>query len=177
MSSPPAAFIVAPLRGVGHSYAGPDREEILEANPCWCTTVAYNLLSACAGCQGGLSLSWSEYYLNCTRIPAPSTFPNPVPAGTHVPQWVLQDTSRSGIWSYNSARLVGDTPEVFPGELINTPTTSTIRTTTSASLTVVPVPTSPSSISSGSGLYKGAFAGGVVSGVTAIAAIFLSLFS
>ncbi|KAH9017359.1 hypothetical protein EDB83DRAFT_189169 [Lactarius deliciosus] len=135
------------------------------------------LLNACAECQGGLSLSWSEYDLNCTRILAPSTFPNLVPAGTRVPQWVLQDTSRSGIWSYSSARLIGDIPEVFPGELISAPTTSTIMTSTSASLTVVPVPTSPSSISSGSGLYKGAFAGGVVCGVTAIAAIFLSLFS
>ncbi|KAH8987999.1 hypothetical protein EDB86DRAFT_2832103 [Lactarius hatsudake] len=180
-----------PSRGVGHSYAGPSREENLEANPCWCNTVAYNLLNACADCQGGLSLSWSEYYLNCTSIRAPSTFgltlsvagslhtdsPTPVPAGTRVPQWVLQDTSRSGIWSYSSARLIGDTPEVFPGELINTPTTFTIMTTTSASsasLTTVPVPT-PSS--SGSGLYKGALAGDVICGVTAIAAIFLSLFS
>ncbi|KAH9168064.1 hypothetical protein EDB89DRAFT_1634918 [Lactarius sanguifluus] len=171
------AFIVAPLRGLGHSYAGPSREENLEANPCWCNTVAYNLLSACAECQGGLSLLWSEYYQNCTKTLAPSTFPNLVPAGTRVPQWVLQDTSRSGIWGFSSARLIGDIPEVFPGELINTPTTSTIRTTTSASFTVVPVPTSPSSTSSGSGLYKGAFAGGVVCGVTAIAAIILSLFS
>ncbi|KAH9000991.1 hypothetical protein EDB83DRAFT_862082 [Lactarius deliciosus] len=76
-----------------HSYAGPSREESLEANPCWCNTVTYNLLNACAECQGGLSLSWSEYDLNCTRILAPSTFPNLVPAGTRVPQWVLQDTS------------------------------------------------------------------------------------
>ncbi|KAH8977666.1 hypothetical protein EDB92DRAFT_711304 [Lactarius akahatsu] len=164
--------------GVGNThYAGPSREEDLEANPCWCNTVTYNLLSACSGCQGGRSLLWTQYHQNCTRILEPSTFSNPVPVGTRVPHWVLQDTSSSGIWSYSSAQLIGDTPEIFPGELINTPTTSTIRTTTSASLTIVPVPTSPSFTSSGSGLYKGAFAGLVVCGVTAIAAIFLSLFS
>ncbi|KAH9018637.1 hypothetical protein EDB85DRAFT_2294442, partial [Lactarius pseudohatsudake] len=155
------AFTVGPL-GVGDThYAGPSRENDLEANPCWCNTVTYNLVSACSGCQGGRSTLWTQYYQNCTRILEPSIFSNPVPVGTRVPQWVLQDTSSSGIWSYSSARLVGDIPEIFPGELINTPTTSTIRTTTSASLTVVPVPTSPSFTSSGSGLYKGAFAGGV----------------
>ncbi|KAH9052377.1 hypothetical protein EDB87DRAFT_504181 [Lactarius vividus] len=174
------AFTVGPL-GVGFThYAGPSRENNLEANLCWCNTVAYNLISACSGCQGGRSLLWTEYYQNCTSVLEPTIFANPVPAGTRVPQWVLQDTSSSGVWSYSSARLVGDTPEIFPGELIDTPpaTTSTIKTTTSASEpTVVPTPASPSFTSSGSGLYMGAFAGGVVYGVTAITTIFLSLFS
>ncbi|KAH9047026.1 hypothetical protein EDB83DRAFT_1484422 [Lactarius deliciosus] len=173
-------FIMEPLDGATH-YASPSREDVLEANPCWCNTVTYNLMSACTECQRGRSPSRTQYYQNCTRILEPSIFPNPVPARTRVPQWVLQDTSSSGDWSYKSARLIGGTPEVFPGELINTPTTSTVTlevtTTTSASLIVVPVPTSLSSTSSGSGLYEGAFAGGVVCGVTAIAAIFLSLFS
>ncbi|KAI9429029.1 hypothetical protein H4582DRAFT_2105407, partial [Lactarius indigo] len=136
-----------------------------------------NLISACANCQGGLSLLWSEYHRNCTSILNPSTFPNPVPAGTRVPQWALQDTSRYSIWSSGSARLIGDVPEIFPGVLINTPP---ISTTSSSSPTFVPAPTSPSFTSSASGLYNGAFAGGVIFRITAIAAIvglLLSLFS
>ncbi|KAH9026783.1 hypothetical protein EDB84DRAFT_1440036 [Lactarius hengduanensis] len=48
------------------------------------------------------------------KDPGALYIPHPVPAGTHVPH-----VPASGV--YNSARLVGDTPEVFPGELINTP--------------------------------------------------------
>ncbi|KAH9026784.1 hypothetical protein EDB84DRAFT_1440037 [Lactarius hengduanensis] len=82
----------------------------------------------------------------------PSTFSHPqaVPAGTRVPQWTLLDITfllpqRANIWNATAARIVGDTPEVLPGVLINT--------------------------SSGSGPNTGAIAGGVAGGVIAMAVI------
>ncbi|KAI9447114.1 hypothetical protein BJY52DRAFT_1420507 [Lactarius psammicola] len=154
------------------------------SGPCWCNTVAYSLIGACAECQAGLPLFLSTYYENCTRILEPSTFPNPVPAGTRVPQWALVDVTPLNYWSASTARLVGDTPEIFPGELINDPPSTstfgpppstTIRPTFSTSF-----PTSPTFTSSGSRLNKDAIAGGAVPGVTIIATIaglVLSLFS
>ncbi|KAH9028996.1 hypothetical protein EDB85DRAFT_2147608 [Lactarius pseudohatsudake] len=62
--------------------------------------------------------------------------PQAVPAGTRVPQWTLLDITRANIWNATAARIVGDTPEVLPGVLINT--------------------------SSGSGPNTGAIAGGVL---------------
>ncbi|KAH9054916.1 hypothetical protein EDB87DRAFT_1361132 [Lactarius vividus] len=100
-------FAMNPL-GLGDiAYAGPSREDVRDAGPCWCNTVAFSLISACSECQGGQSLLWSEYYLNCTRILEPSTFPNPVPAGTRVPQWALLDITLANFWSASTAQLVG----------------------------------------------------------------------
>ncbi|KAH9028993.1 hypothetical protein EDB85DRAFT_1892267 [Lactarius pseudohatsudake] len=152
MSSPPAVFAVNPL-GLGDTaYAGPSREEVRDAGSCWCNTVAFSLISACSECQGGQSLLWSEYYQNCARILEPSTFPNPVPAGTRVPQWALVDITLANDWSPSTAQLVGGKQLSLFSLRISFPT----------------VP-EPSLTSSGSGLNKGASAGGVIRGVIAIA--------
>ncbi|KAH9161228.1 hypothetical protein EDB89DRAFT_754399 [Lactarius sanguifluus] len=128
-------FTVNPLSLGDIAYAGPSREEVRDAGSCWCNSVAFSLISACSECQGAQSLLWSEYYQNCTRILEPSTFPNPVPAGTRVPQWALVDITLANFWSASTAQLVGDTPEIFPGERIDTPATFTIRTSSSPSPT------------------------------------------
>ncbi|KAI9438020.1 hypothetical protein H4582DRAFT_1952141 [Lactarius indigo] len=192
------AFAVNPL-GLGDTaYAGPSRQEVQEAGLCWCNTVAFSLISACSECQGGQSLFWSEYRQNCARTLEPSTFPNPVPAGTRVPQWALIDITFVNFWSASTAQLVGDTPEIFPGQRIDTPATFTIKSTSSPSPTfttrstsiptptftishtsstsfpTVPEPTSPS-FSSGIRLNMGANDSSVARGIITIAAIFLSL--
>ncbi|KAH8988001.1 hypothetical protein EDB86DRAFT_2075496 [Lactarius hatsudake] len=119
-------------------------------------------------------------------------FPNPVPAGTHVPQWALVDITLENFWSASTAQLVGDTPEIFPGGRIDTPATFTMTTSSSPSPTFTVRPTSsptptftightssisfptvpePSLASSGSGLNKGASTGGVVRDVITIATV------
>ncbi|KAF8266888.1 hypothetical protein EI94DRAFT_1731877 [Lactarius quietus] len=162
------SFIMDPL-GVGStSYAGPSVEDAREEDACYCNTVIYNLVSACGGCQGGSPISLSEYYLNCTTTLEPALFPNPVPVGTQVPHWALLDPTSSNFWSASTAQLVGDTPEVTPGQVINSPAIPPIVSTSA-----VPEPrtTVPSSGSSGRGSNKSDITGGVVRGVTIVAAI------
>jgi len=150
-------------------YAGPSATEVLEAGPCWCNTVTYNLVSACSECQGGVSLLWAEYVQNCTTVLAPSRFPYPVPAGTSVPQWALAAIPGGDYWDPNTASRVGDVPETTPGELIDGPALVIPSHTTS----VVPTPTGSGVLGSGNGLTsgQGASAGGVLWGVTFMAAI------
>ncbi|KAH9009361.1 hypothetical protein EDB83DRAFT_2416633 [Lactarius deliciosus] len=52
------AFIVGPLLVVGDSYSSPTKEQVQEANSCWCSTVILSLISACGECQDGLSKSY-----------------------------------------------------------------------------------------------------------------------
>ncbi|KAH9168065.1 hypothetical protein EDB89DRAFT_1636731 [Lactarius sanguifluus] len=143
-----AGFIVNPIVGVGDSYFPPTQEQLQKASSCWCSTVMLSLISACSECQKGLSTPWTQFSQNCPGIIEPSTFSYPVPEGTRVPQWALLDITRANIWNATAARIVGDTPEILPGELIRT----------SAS--------GPSKRSN-----TGAIAGGVAGGILAIAAI------
>ncbi|KAI9447115.1 hypothetical protein BJY52DRAFT_1216412 [Lactarius psammicola] len=80
----------------------------------------------------------------------PSTFPNPVPSGTRVQQWALQDITRVNLWNVTTALTIGDTPEILPGDLIGTSASSSDGTTSSTS-TSAPTSTSPAPTSSGSG--------------------------
>ncbi|KAI9447109.1 hypothetical protein BJY52DRAFT_375035 [Lactarius psammicola] len=160
-------FTLDPIQNLTYSYSGPDLEEAV--NLCICNSVAYNLLSACGMCQGGQQRTWSDYTYNCSSNEDPSTFPNPIPAGTRVPQWALQDATHVNLWNATKAMTIGDTPEILPGELIGTSASSSISPTPSASSSA-PASTSPVSTSSGSRPNKGAIAGGVVGGVIIIAA-------
>ncbi|KAI9436123.1 hypothetical protein F5148DRAFT_25456 [Russula earlei] len=165
----------------GYSYTGPSG--IDDSNLCKCNTVAYSLISACDACQSEQWVSWSEYSFNCTRVLPPSTFPNPVPSGTKVPQWSLLDVTLEDNWNNNKSFAVGDSPEIGPGALIGNPSgsTSTARTgtitagspsnTNTGSNSSLPTP-SPT----GSSSNTGAIAGGVVGGIAAISIAALAMF-
>ncbi|KAH9054917.1 hypothetical protein EDB87DRAFT_1361206 [Lactarius vividus] len=170
------AFTVNPLLGVGDWYWSPTKEEAHKANFCWCNTVIFSLVTACSGCQEGLSRSWTEYSRNCTGTLEPSTFPNPVPVGTRVPQWTLLDVTRTNLWDATAARSVGDTPEILPGALIGTSVSSSVSPT-SSTVSSLPASASPVSTTSGSGPNAGAIAGGVAGGVIAMAAVAGLVFS
>jgi hypothetical protein len=181
-------FNMNPLGPGDTAYAGPSITEVIDANACWCNTVIYNLISACSECQGRQPLYWYDYYRNCSTILAPATFPNPVPAGTRVQHWALLDIPTVEYWSPITAQRVGDTPEVLPGGIINTPaivpTPSTVTPYTTPSHTFVPgptlTPTFPSLPTSGlsnrGALNTNPFAGGVTT-VAAMAGLILSLVS
>ncbi|KAH9021562.1 hypothetical protein EDB85DRAFT_2152277 [Lactarius pseudohatsudake] len=188
------AFTINALQP-GYSYTGPSGVD--NANLCKCNTVTYNLISACDACQSATWITWSEYSFNCTRTIAPSTaftrrFPNAVPAGTVVPQWALLDHTNENLWNATTAFVVGDTPEIQPGSLIDTgtgtgtgttasgkdsSTTSTASrsgSTSSSSTSSSPSPTPTAS--SGSKSNTAAIAGGVAGGAVAVAAVVGLLF-
>ncbi|KAI0088019.1 hypothetical protein BDY19DRAFT_994437 [Irpex rosettiformis] len=56
------------------------------ANDCFCNTVMYSLLGACATCEGLESLSWSNWTKNCTKTFV-AGFPKPIPEDTAIPEW------------------------------------------------------------------------------------------
>jgi len=169
------SFTINALRP-GYSYVGPTVAD--GTNLCKCNTVAYSLLSACDACQGAVWTSWSLFSSNCTTTLPPSSFPNPIPSGTRVPQWALIDVTTENNWNANKSYAVGDTPERAAGAILG-PSGATvsasgtrISTTPSASSlsglswstanpTPTPTPKSNSNI--------GAIVGGVVGGVAVIA--------
>ncbi|KAI0250333.1 hypothetical protein BJV78DRAFT_590711 [Lactifluus subvellereus] len=108
------AFSIAPL-GPGYSYIGPNGVD--DGNLCKCNTVAYSLLSACDGCQQETWITWSQYSFNCTKTFPVSSFPNPVPSGTRVPQWALCDVTPENNWNNNTAFTVGGR-NLFPHSLL-----------------------------------------------------------
>ncbi|KAI9459703.1 hypothetical protein BJY52DRAFT_1265144, partial [Lactarius psammicola] len=123
-----------------YGYLGPSITQ--STNKCDCSTVSFNLFSACSTCQGGTTTG-PIIRKNCTITVKPSTFPNKVPPQTRVPQWALQDPTIENRWDVDEAIAIGDSPEIPPGKKVG---------------------------SSGSGSNTGAIVGGVVGGVVAIAA-------
>ncbi|KAF8266889.1 hypothetical protein EI94DRAFT_1731882 [Lactarius quietus] len=171
----PGGFTLYSLVYLGQPYAGPTIEDVQGEKACWCNNVVYNLFSACAECQGGIPLLWSDYDQNCTSILEPSTFPNPVPAGIRVPRWALFNTMGANVWTASTAQTVGDTPEILPGQgigiVVPPPPTITVINTPPPTVTVVPpertfLSTSASLPTPGNGLNSGAIVGSVVRGFT-----------
>ncbi|KAH9973130.1 hypothetical protein BGW80DRAFT_1560735 [Lactifluus volemus] len=148
----------------GYSYSGP---RVNDGITCKCSTVVYSLLSACAACQGGSWISWSNYIQNCSGSDLSRPYVFAIPSGTSVPYWARIDITVKGTWDPDESRAVGDTPEAGPGAVINTPSASAIL---SSSSKATHSPTATSSKSGGSS-NVGAIAGGIVGGIVVISAI------
>ncbi|KAI0260275.1 hypothetical protein BC834DRAFT_550588 [Gloeopeniophorella convolvens] len=121
-----AAYLMATCNGgsftvpalqTGNSYTGPSGAD--DGNLCKCNTVVYNLISACDACQGSTWITWSQFSANCTKTEPPSSFPNPVPAGTSVQKWALLDPTPENNWDASTAFSTGDLPEVAAGTSIS----------------------------------------------------------
>ncbi|KAH9970053.1 hypothetical protein BJV74DRAFT_867515 [Russula compacta] len=175
------SFTINPLPAPGYVYSGPT-EAFDDGNMCKCNTISYSLISACDACQGSSWTSWTEYSVNCTKPLPPSTFPNPVPAGTRVPQWALLDVTVQNNWNANQSYIAGDAPEVGPGgalgpSSVSTATRATGTTTRSTSAGNSPSATPGASSNGGSSSSNaGAIAGGVVGGITAVSIAGVAVF-
>ncbi|KAI0256987.1 hypothetical protein BJV78DRAFT_1150859 [Lactifluus subvellereus] len=136
-----------------HSYTGPNGPD--NGDVCKCNTVLYNLISACDACQGDSWTTYSAWSYNCTTQAPAGTFPEPIPAGTRVPNWAYLNPVPGDSWNISTAQVAGDSPEV---------TGNAIPTSTRASQPTV-TPTSKSSQNTG------AIAGSVVGGAVGAAVI------
>ncbi|KAF8497760.1 hypothetical protein F5888DRAFT_1694652 [Russula emetica] len=167
------SFTVDPLQP-GYSYTGPGGTD--DSNLCTCSTVVYSLISACAGSQGEDWISWSEYVTNCANILPPSSFPNPIPSGTRVPQWALLDVTNENSWNANESFVVGDSPEVGPGMILG-PSGASVSAIgpTSTSGDPFSITTTPAFIERHSS-NGGAIIGGVIGGIAAISILVAALF-
>lgn len=81
-------FILTPLSPPVLSYGSPTQAHL---KPCQCNPAIYNLISACALCQGGKSVEWWTYASSCMSSVGPWGIFRPVdiPEGIAVPAWAF----------------------------------------------------------------------------------------
>ncbi|KAH8104217.1 hypothetical protein DFH11DRAFT_1765434 [Phellopilus nigrolimitatus] len=83
-------FTILPLNASSRSYANP-----LGGEPCTCNNVVYNLMSACAVCQGGAASSYATWTAGCT--PLDTAYPNTaLAANLGTPKWAYVNVSSAG---------------------------------------------------------------------------------
>ncbi|KAF8557316.1 hypothetical protein OG21DRAFT_1482401 [Imleria badia] len=157
-------FTVAALPPNTH-YTGP---YVDEQNPCQCSTVTYNAISACGLCQNHTIITWTAWNFNCSTV-YPDVFPPGVPDGTSIPQWAFQDVTTSNEFNVTLAQSVGDNPESTASHPQSTGTA--VPTSTGVSASVTPSPSVSSTSTSKSKSDTAAIAGGVVGGVVGLALI------
>jgi len=108
---PPSPLQVGPINGPSSTYQPPGSDE---ATNCRCSTVQYQLISACTICQGGLNAStWSTWTENCPQSLITKGFPRAVPTNTTIPSWAYLDPTISGIFDVNAALAANNLP-IFP---------------------------------------------------------------
>lgn len=158
------SWTIPAVRGADDSYAAPEGEL---ATPCQCNTVFYNLIEACASCQGGVIRQWQYWIQYCPQAYIGQTFPYPIPGGTQVPTWADMDPSAVGFWSPTvaSAYAAGPSASITPRSTSPSPTSTAGPTT--VYVTVTPSGTGRSTSSTP----VGAIAGGVVGGVALLIAV------
>lgn len=121
----------------GYHYVGPESTNPrFLPNYCSCTSVVYELMSACGSCQNRTFISFTSWTIDCTNFTSPQgTYQDSlIPVDTAIPQWAFLKPSNY-LDSYNeeAAKLVGDFPEtsrIFSSTTSSGSTTSSIPTTT-----------------------------------------------
>ncbi|KAF8204006.1 hypothetical protein BJ912DRAFT_1137911 [Pholiota molesta] len=155
-------FPIPPLDAT-ENYLGPIPTA---ANQCRCSSVFYDVLSACAVCQGAIISTWNFYAQNCTTVLL-TVFPLPIPSGFPVPHYAYLDPTANGMDTFNPALAEADTG----------PESTALPQPTSATNTAVPTSSTGSNGSTATGQKSkkksnaGAIAGGVVGGIAALAII------
>ncbi|KAF8339237.1 hypothetical protein F5887DRAFT_475615 [Amanita rubescens] len=129
---------------------------------CYCNTVWYSLISACAICQNGTWLTWPNYAQNCNQTYL-MQFPDPIPSNTSVPGW-----------AYLNVTATNDAFDPTAAHNLAVGSSSTVSASTSASTSTSSSSSSPSSHSSKTNV--GAIAGGVIGCVVGGALISALLF-
>ncbi|KDQ06767.1 hypothetical protein BOTBODRAFT_60438 [Botryobasidium botryosum FD-172 SS1] len=80
------------------------------ASACRCNTVAYNLISACAACQGAIIGPWDVWVQYCvSSMITVGKYPSAVPQGTEIPVFAFYDPTITGLFDVEDAqRYIAD---------------------------------------------------------------------
>ncbi|KAG8715401.1 hypothetical protein FRC11_004301 [Ceratobasidium sp. 423] len=149
-------MVVHALPGIG---GGPYGFTAEGGNNCVCNSVMWNLLSACALCQRGLSGSWGQWTASCpSSMINIGKYPIPLPAGVAVPSWAYYDFTTAEYFNVATASQVSGRE-------------STAVSGATATSAPDPLPTQSQSSTN-----MGAIIGGVVGGVLGIALFCLIAF-
>ncbi|KAF8709046.1 hypothetical protein RHS03_03301, partial [Rhizoctonia solani] len=137
------------------------------ANNCLCNSVMWNLMSACALCQGKAFGNWGQWMASCPpSMITVGKYPIPLPKGVTVPSWAYYDFTNSG--NFDPAMASQNSgPE---SSAIAAPTS------TGPNSTATDVNPNPTMTQSQSSSNTGAIVGGVIGGVLGIVLICLIAF-
>lgn len=151
------------------------------ASECFCNTVFYSIISACAVCQGNDYLPWTTWRTNCTTS-FTDEFPRQIPVGTSVPAWAYQNL-KMDYWNATDAetyRAHNSTDIAAPSAPPSSTSSLPPSTSSAGSVTFSPISISETPAPAESSTKKtnvGAIVGGVIGGVAAIVlAVFALLF-
>jgi len=165
------SYDVQPLPTDSH-YLGPT---IDGANPCQCSTVAYSMLSACAGCQNRTITSWSEWTTNCARVSI-NSFPDPISEGTFVPGWAYLDVKTADVFdpivAKQGANITESTAAPRP---TSTSSSKEVTSTTSTSSTQAAASSSAATAEAFNDAHANAVGGAVVGGLAGLTMILISI--
>ncbi|KAH7344111.1 hypothetical protein B0J17DRAFT_202420 [Rhizoctonia solani] len=155
--------------------------DVSQANTCVCNSVMWNILSACALCQMGISTSWTQWVSSCpSSLINVGKYPLPLPGGVTVPSWAYYDFTVADTFNpviasqqvgLESSAVSGATSTPAP---VPNPTVAPASTVTGANGSA-PTP-KPITSQSSSGSNTGAIVGGIVGGVLGIGLIGLIAF-
>jgi len=147
-----------PAIATNQYYAGPSSPLI--ATDCLCSSVAYNLLSACGLCQGATAIiTWPSWSTNCTQHVIPQgQWILAIPSGTSVPAWAYVTPDKmGGAFSPAVAQGFTSSPE---STSTPTPTSSIPSPTGTGGSNTAPPSVSHTNV--------GAIVGGVIGGIAAL---------
>ncbi|KAF8339524.1 uncharacterized protein EI90DRAFT_2247065 [Cantharellus anzutake] len=163
----------------GWHYIGPEPDNPRnKPNYCTCTSIVYQLMSACGACQNLTFISYPAWTIYCTNISTVEGEYNPkfIPFGGLVPNWAyIKPSSYGGLFNIEIAKLVGDTPESTQlltssttSSESSSSTTSSISTMTSSSQHSTTTTTTTKGGGGGGSSNTGTIVGGVVGGVVGL---------
>ncbi|KDQ10211.1 hypothetical protein BOTBODRAFT_36486 [Botryobasidium botryosum FD-172 SS1] len=137
------------------------------ASSCQCSSVTYNLLSACEVCQIVQPVSWTDWNASCAAHPVPlKNWPLAIPAGTLIPAWAYLDPTTMSDDTFDPSVAIGSLSAPESGVLTSTIPSATISTT---STPLVVLPTASSHIGNdGVNNKVGSIVGGVVGGIAGL---------
>ncbi|TFK42437.1 hypothetical protein BDQ12DRAFT_274686 [Crucibulum laeve] len=158
-----------PILPAGNHYTAPN---FTAATPCLCSSVTYQLISACAGCQGRNFLNWTSWSINCPVVKF-LTYPMAIPPATEVATWAyLNVTQTNDTFDPTVARNNVGKPSTIPS---NAPTTSSSNSLVASNPTASIASDGTDSTASKHS-NAGAIAGGVVGGLAFLAIVGLLAF-
>jgi len=167
------SWMVPALTNLASGYNPPTGTGVTD---CRCSTVEYQLISACVICQGSTNPApWLAWAANCpATLISVKTYPHPIPAGTSVPAWAFLDPTVSNGFDVTAALAAASLPETPAGTTPSgAPVASsgnTVHAPTFKPTTSFPSSTpAPDNSNSSSSNHTGAIVGGVVGGVLGLA--------
>lgn len=121
-----SVFVEVDALNQSSTYPAPlsdSSQGIQSAGPCTCGRVPYNLISACASCQGKNILPWQAYNSSCGNFVGQYNFSTHVPVGTALPKWATKQTT-ANIFVWDTAVSDNGDGEFLPSNSSTTTTSS-----------------------------------------------------